>query len=527
MRRSTSEGKLFPHTMMVHDNHKLENHKDNACFVVKVLRENAGEEAVEDYELHQYLHEDPHKRIKASWVKDWISRDEGRWISCYEDFKKRSRDIVDLTKNLKGARKEKDYPEWGRVKEEILKILPELKLRVLNSEDGGERSLDFVPIFDGDNESIYDSLSIVVGGNKLSRGLTIEGLCISYYTRAPREFNSDTNIQRERWFGYRFEYIEFCRIFTSPGIYAKLKRSHVGLLDQMTQFIELNKKGIKPSRINFLFVESGDTYSTAKRGQSERKVIWFKDFFLRHVEVKNREIAKQNLNLFKDLKNNHAFENIYTQGKKNIRGIKTKKPISALALADFIEKLQFSEHNPKPGSGIKSMLTEYYKKPFTGRKCFENKFERFEGRGDPYDVAAYLRLWDALWHERNKRATYDYDLQSIHTEKWDPVEAPEFNIVFRHGSGSTSSSESKLPLTRKMIEVDGKVSFPWGARGYGQSFEDRNIDLNSPGDIRTKGLFIVWISSGAEGEYSLYRPIFGIVFPEGGPVAITRGQKWK
>ena len=54
---------------------------------------------------------------------------------------------------------------------------------------------------------------IAIGGDKLSRGLTLEGLSISYYLRASRMY--DTLMQMGRWFGYRTGYVDLCRLFTS------------------------------------------------------------------------------------------------------------------------------------------------------------------------------------------------------------------------------------------------------------------------------------------------------------------------
>ncbi len=54
---------------------------------------------------------------------------------------------------------------------------------------------------------------IAIGGNKLSRGLTLEGLSVSYYLRASRMY--DTLMQMGRWFGYRNGYVDICRLFTS------------------------------------------------------------------------------------------------------------------------------------------------------------------------------------------------------------------------------------------------------------------------------------------------------------------------
>ena len=57
---------------------------------------------------------------------------------------------------------------------------------------------------------------IAVGGNKLSRGLTLEGLTVSYYLRASKMY--DTLMQMGRWFGYRPGYVDLCRIFTSDEL---------------------------------------------------------------------------------------------------------------------------------------------------------------------------------------------------------------------------------------------------------------------------------------------------------------------
>lgn len=57
---------------------------------------------------------------------------------------------------------------------------------------------------------------IVVGGNRLSRGLTLEGLLVSYYVRQANAY--DTLMQMGRWFGYRNGYADLTRIYTTPAL---------------------------------------------------------------------------------------------------------------------------------------------------------------------------------------------------------------------------------------------------------------------------------------------------------------------
>jgi hypothetical protein len=69
---------------------------------------------------------------------------------------------------------------------------------------------------------------IAVGGDKLSRGLTLEGLSISYFLRTTRMY--DTLMQMGRWFGYRPGYLDLCRLFTTR-LLADWYR-HIALADE-------------------------------------------------------------------------------------------------------------------------------------------------------------------------------------------------------------------------------------------------------------------------------------------------------
>jgi hypothetical protein len=60
----------------------------------------------------------------------------------------------------------------------------------------------------------YSPFHILVGGNKLDRGFTVEGLTISYMNRKASE-QVDTTEQRARAFGYRKQYLPYCQIHAS------------------------------------------------------------------------------------------------------------------------------------------------------------------------------------------------------------------------------------------------------------------------------------------------------------------------
>ena len=65
--------------------------------------------------------------------------------------------------------------------------------------------------------SEHQTNMIAIGGNSLARGFTIENLSVSYFLRNTKM--CDTLLQMGRWFGYRRDYEDLCRIYTTEGYY--------------------------------------------------------------------------------------------------------------------------------------------------------------------------------------------------------------------------------------------------------------------------------------------------------------------
>jgi hypothetical protein len=94
---------------------------------------------------------------------------------------------------------------WEQVDAELLPSVEKMRVRTINGSAGDV--LDY-------KENAAQGLNVIaVGGDKLSRGLTLEGLSVSYYLRASKMY--DTLLQMGRWFGYRPGYEDLCRIYTT------------------------------------------------------------------------------------------------------------------------------------------------------------------------------------------------------------------------------------------------------------------------------------------------------------------------
>ncbi|PAK90648.1 endonuclease [Stenotrophomonas rhizophila] len=62
---------------------------------------------------------------------------------------------------------------------------------------------------------------IVIGGSVLARGLTLEGLCVSFFLRTSRQY--DTLLQMGRWFGFRHGYEDLPRLWTTSDLISNFR----------------------------------------------------------------------------------------------------------------------------------------------------------------------------------------------------------------------------------------------------------------------------------------------------------------
>jgi hypothetical protein len=171
-RQSTGQGNFRHHTMLVHNSPSTEVHKTQAKMVREIFSE------------ANYAGGGPGvRRLEDLWQKDYspVSRIRAAENTIHPAS-------FSQLKQLLGEC-------FRRVTQDGDPVI------VLNGKDR-EQAPDF------DAQEVW---KIIVGGAKLSRGYTVEGLTVSYYRR--RAQAADTLMQMGRWFGYRGGYRDLVRLF--------------------------------------------------------------------------------------------------------------------------------------------------------------------------------------------------------------------------------------------------------------------------------------------------------------------------
>ena len=156
---------------------------------------------------------------------------EDIWL---QDFEPKSKQVRTLEPDLAA---DCSPVSWDQVRHHLISTSQRIQVKIINGS--AQDALDYWDHPDG--------LSVIaIGGDKLSRGLTLEGLSVSYYLRSSRMY--DTLLQMGRWFGYRPGYVDLCRLYTSEELSEFYAHITMATEELKQDFSIMADRGMTPSQ---------------------------------------------------------------------------------------------------------------------------------------------------------------------------------------------------------------------------------------------------------------------------------------
>lgn len=141
-----------------------------------------------------------HERL-AALIQGWVEVNQTKIVDPESDLGRRIRAIWDAEQNRLPPHITDASPvSADQIFERLRAVLAQIKFPVENG--ASDDRIDYT----GPPRTY-----IVVGGSILARGLTLEGLMVSYFLRSTKQY--DTLLQMGRWFGYRPNYEDLPRIW--------------------------------------------------------------------------------------------------------------------------------------------------------------------------------------------------------------------------------------------------------------------------------------------------------------------------
>jgi len=423
-------------------------------------------------------------------MQDRIREESPKWREWLAEFV-RSAHRVYLDLSLPSPPEVPSLDEWDEIERLIVdEIVPETRIAVINSDDLADDKPDFeIRENDGGWRAPRNHSTIFVSGNVMARGLTLEGLTTTLFTRHTDAPLADTQMQMQRWFGYRGKIIDLCRVFVEPAQLALFRAYHEADEALRREILTLMDEPGGVSRA-VTVVQGRSFAATGKIAKLGRRDIWPGPLtFLRTLNSPAE-----------DVRNQQVVADLFAGGSDAVMDSRGERPMGLLLRRD----LTLEET---------AELLDQLTLPLTARDDPEHDERRWASLerhlhlppGDPLSplyrgtpdgavpsatsaIAAYLRTWAAcLVRQAPGLVTTapsggPWSLLDLHVMQ---RLQPRFRVAMRFGRGPLLSEgplhEAGLAVVTmdRQLAEDGNLKSSWGSRGAA-SLSDRPADAHPP-----------------------------------------------
>ena len=297
-------------------------------------------DTINDYvnKLKNIIEQDSYKS-----KEDFIKNDEmNKLFQIYNGAEKYANDKIDYYEEIRSKL------SWEDLQKGLYYEISKFEVVVINNRNKKNRFS-----YSDEKYKEHGARVIAIGGYVLSRGLTLEGLMISYFSRNSSAY--DSLLQMCRWFGYRPGYEDLCRLYISHVNIMNFRAVIDAVEDLKMQFREMIVKKRKPEDFGLMVRESPDTLETSLLITSRNKmyntgqIVHVINYGGTYADTSKLFISSsENEKNIKEF--NNLIDKIREEKGKELEAINGKlmlKDVESSYLAEMIKKLSIPYANTK------------------------------------------------------------------------------------------------------------------------------------------------------------------------------------
>lgn len=521
-----------PHSMLYHPSAAITDHFRGAEDILLWA-------GIQDRATARNLLDAGDARLPDSLVNDLLA-DPAPWAQWLDKYRASAEAIEGEFNVLPPI----SFPDWQTTETLLIEeMIPGTRVAVVNSDPNADDRPAYTPSQDpatGKWRAARDICTIFVSGNVMARGLTLEGMTTALFQRTSANPLADTQMQMQRWFGYRGSYIELCRVFASSAQLALFRAYHDVDEAVRTAITERMMNGSpEPAVLQGLnFEATGKIAGVGNLPLSPGARPFVTVINDGQQEDPNADVVAE---LFARPSSNLTVADVQ-------RGRILDVPLKLTEAAELLDRLTYAQYRP----GTEGFHAEFWSgiearahavSPLSDRPFYRPPVRHGEGdltrRACPYAIAAYLRLWSAsltrsitgLFVTGRPGELWSYANLGLKT-----AEQPRFWVGIRYGDGAEVSNGplARLPFKIRATEkrvAGGELKTTWGASdpnaGPGQYRGDVYFDYYHRYGIVPPSDLTTWRPSGSDGQILFYvnqlsgdlypTVAVGVCLPAGGP----------
>lgn len=467
------------------------------------------------------------RRLGVDGVAADMAKNEGKWLAWLQSYRESASacasELGGETPWVPSA------DEWLDVQRTVLeRIIPGTSIAVINSDERADDRPEFSVQRDGEAWRAPRNLStIFVSGNVMARGITLEGLSTSVFTRQADDPLADTQMQMQRWFGYRGAYIELCRVIASAAQLRLFTQYHDNDEALRRQVIAaMSKDTTQAPRLSVL------------QGLGHRATGKVQDLRGRRLWPGARPFVQQMNPPHEDAQNQEVLAKFFVEGGRGVpdgeakQGLVAHRMLGLDEAADLLDELEYKNLRPPGGERWAKVeeqlgMSEHDPRRPLYRGAHEGTLA-WSGQST-HDLAAYMRTWAALLEQRTPgffttdEPALQWSLLDLESRR---QQQPMFRVALRFGSMPAHDGGpldrlgvAVRPMNRNVRAGTDVLDSTWGSRGNSGEgiLGDDFFDFYGTGErprLTRSGMR-------SAGEPGLL--LFHVVAREGGAVTVALG----
>lgn len=241
---------------------------------------------------------------------------------------------------------------WDEIRSVLKRAIAAIEVRLVNMRGGG---LDYA-------KAPETGMHVIaVGGLALARGLTLEGLTVSYVLRNVGA--ADTLLQMGRWFGYRPGYKHLCRIHATPEMLAHFREISEAVEELRGDLIRMERMGRTPNEFGLKVRQSptGIAITAANKMRTAKSFCMAVDLSTRHLqafEIFNKaSINERNLSAVADVVRKLRSE--YAHCRADDAAALVWSGVDAALIRDLLRRCDFPQLEFAKVSQDSSLVLDY------------------------------------------------------------------------------------------------------------------------------------------------------------------------
>lgn len=407
-----------------------------------------------------------------------LDSEEAEWATWLGRFEQTRQALATLPKG--DIHRAITMAEWPHIKRLLVEeVFGHVRLAIVNSEpDADDRPrFDLQDAGDGLYSPPVDVFTIFVAGNVMSRGVTLDGLITSVFLRPANQPAADTQMQMQRWFGYRGSILQWCRLFTYRDQKELFQGYHETDESLRREIIgEMNRQGDRAPAPTVL---QGALFCATAKIANVRSLPLCPGGspFVRVVDYD--EWADHNVAILAELLDSETWQPVTV--RDSVRGKwMSGRRLSLSEVADLLDRFRYAHHDPDQSlpenarwhslEQAANLDARLYRPP----NHLSPSVDAVKANACPYAIAAYLRLWA---HALSRKLPGMYPTDD-HQTPWSLIDLheyrrtePRFHVGVRYGEAGLAHDERLashgVRAMRRQADQDRILVSTWGSRNPG------------------------------------------------------------